>query len=89
MLTIVYQFQIGHVKLSEKPIIKLDQIIDDANDTIYLFITDSSGKQWRQLLEQKSSGKNISIKSKLFQDATHCIIILTYRSKIAIEYSEG
>ena len=68
MLTIVYQFQIGHVKLSEKPIIKLDQIIDDANDTIYLFITDSSGKQWRQLLEQKSTGKNISIKSKLFQD---------------------
>ena len=45
------------MKLSEKPIIKLDQIIDDANDTIYLFITDSSGKQWRQLLEQKSSGK--------------------------------
>ena len=45
------------MKLSEKPIIKLDQIIDDANDTIYLFITDSSGKQWRQLLEQKSTGK--------------------------------
>ena len=59
------------MKLSEKPIIKLDQIIDDANDTIYLFITDSSGKQWRQLLEQKSTGKNISIKSKLFQDATY------------------
>ena len=55
------------MKLSEKPIIKLDQIIDDANDTIYLFITDSSGKQWRQLLEQKSTGK----KSKLFQDATY------------------
>ena len=52
-------FQIGHVKLSEKPIIKLDQIIDDANDNVYLFISDSSGKQWRQLLEQKSTG-NIS-----------------------------
>ena len=60
------------MKLSEKPIIKLDQIIDDANDTIYLFITDSSGKQWRQLLEQKSSGKK---KSKLFQVATHFITI--------------
>ena len=59
------------MKLSEKPIIKLDQIIDDANDTIYLFITDSSGKQWRQLLEQKSSGK----KTKLFQVATHFITI--------------
>ena len=60
------------MKLSEKPIIKLDQIIDDANDTIYLFITDSSGKQWRQLLEQKSSGKK---NPKLFQVATHFITI--------------
>ena len=77
------------MKLSEKPIIKLDQIIDDANDTIYLFITDSSGKQWRQLLEQKSTGKNLSMKSQLFQDATNFTIILTYRSKIAMEYSAG
>ena len=49
-------FQIGHVKVSEKPIVKLDQICDDANDNTYLFITDDQGKQWRQLLEQKSSG---------------------------------
>ena len=48
--------EIGHVKVSEKAIVKLDQVSDEANDNIYLFISDSSGKQWRQLLEQKSTG---------------------------------
>ena len=49
-------FQIGHVKITEKPIVKLEQIVDNANDNVYLFISDASGKQWRQLLEQKSTG---------------------------------
>ena len=42
--------------MSEKPIVRLDQISDPANDCTYLFITDEQGKQWRQLLEQKTSG---------------------------------
>ena len=48
--------EIGHVKISEKPIVTLEQIVDDTNDSTYLFITDDHGKQWRQLLEQKSTG---------------------------------
>ena len=48
--------EIGHVKISEKPIVNLEQIVDDTNDNTYLFITDDHGKQWRQLLEQKSTG---------------------------------
>ena len=75
------------MKLSEKPIIKLDQIIDDANDTIYLFITDSSGKQWRQLLEQKSSGKKNQIISSC--NAFHYHFLLTGPRYVAMEYSAG
>ena len=48
--------EIGFVKVSEKAIVKLEQITDNAKDNTYLFITDSIGKQWRQLLEQRSTG---------------------------------
>lgn len=48
--------EIGYTKPSDKPIVKLEQLADNANDCLYLFITDGRGKQWRQLLEQRSSG---------------------------------
>ena len=48
--------EIGYVKVSEKAIVKLEQITDNAKDNTYLFITDTNGKQWRQLLEQRSTG---------------------------------
>ena len=48
--------EIGFVKVSEKAIVKLEQITDNAKDNTYLFITDIIGKQWRQLLEQRSTG---------------------------------
>ena len=48
--------EIGFVKVSEKAIVKLEQITDNAKDNTYLFITDTNGKQWRQLLEQRSTG---------------------------------
>ena len=48
--------EIGFVKVSEKAIVRLEQITDNAKDNTYLFITDIIGKQWRQLLEQRSTG---------------------------------
>lgn len=41
--------EIGHVKISEKSITKLEQVADESNDNIYLFISDSSGKHVKKI----------------------------------------
>lgn len=49
-------FQVTSCKVSSRPVIKLESVVDNALDCTYVFITSADGSQYRQLLEQRSSG---------------------------------
>ena len=47
--------EIGFVRLSQEPIVRMETMSDPSGDNTYLFITDAESKQWRVLLERRST----------------------------------
>ena len=47
--------EIGFVRLSQEPIVRMETMSDPSGDNTYLFITDADSKQWRVLLERRST----------------------------------
>nr|XP_040571931.1 LOW QUALITY PROTEIN: uncharacterized protein LOC121121113 [Lepeophtheirus salmonis] len=56
VVDLVSTLEMGRVSFSKCAIVCLDVIWDKAMDCFYVIVTDSLQKQWRLLLEQRSSG---------------------------------